>query len=346
MASETLAAGPGVELSYIDTGAPSTSSLYTTVIALHGMCFNNQIFERILPVACKKGVRFVAPNRRTFPGSTALSPEELNLIMSGGPEEKKDAEIQALGHQIALFIDNFIQKYNIPPISEDGRSGGIVFLAWSLGCTFAFATIASSLTLPAEVRDRLASRIRSLILYDPAPSILGLPNPEQNWAPLIDTTIPQELRLIAFGQWVTGYFEHGDLSKRDLSSLSWVIPSNNRVPTIYNISKDKLNEMGSFGLDAVPDLMLLINFVDQLKNAYRKTCYDAEIIKTFPAMKVTLLTSDTTPAFGPAGMWAMQDDEKENGGTRPVNYKIVSGINHFWHWEDPESAFDGFMALS
>lgn len=36
--------------------------------------------------------------------------EELNVVMNGEAEEQKDAQIQARGHEIAIFIDSFIQK--------------------------------------------------------------------------------------------------------------------------------------------------------------------------------------------------------------------------------------------
>ncbi|KAF5388381.1 hypothetical protein D9615_000796 [Tricholomella constricta] len=344
MTFDTLPAGPGVELSYVDSGAPYyASSVYTTIVAIHGLCFTNLIFQQLLSIARQKGVRFVAPNRRSYPGSTSFSPEEIDLIINGGTEEAKDAEMQSIGHQIAIFLDNFIQKFNIPPISKDGKSGGIIFLGWSLGCTFTLATLANTLTLPLAVRNRLASRIRSVVLYDPAPSILGLPSPEENWAPLVDTTIPEDLRLQAFGHWVTSYFDHGDLSKRDPALLSWIIPSVNRVPTIYSMPEAKLKEMTLFGPDALPDLLMLINFESQIRAAYRKACYNSTVLDAFPNVTYTVLTSNTTAAFGPSGMWAMQDDEKQFGGKRPVIYKLIPNINHFWHWADPWKAFQGFL---
>lgn len=123
------------------------------------------IFERLRTVAFTRGVRFVAMNRRSFPGSTPFTDEELNVAMNGGTEEQKDAQIQSRGNEIATFIDNFIQQKDLPPISKDGKAGCIVLLGWSVGAPFALAMVASSSTLPADVRVRLGSHIRSLILY-------------------------------------------------------------------------------------------------------------------------------------------------------------------------------------
>ncbi|KAF8074541.1 hypothetical protein FPV67DRAFT_1559307 [Lyophyllum atratum] len=342
MAYNTLPAG----LSYIDSGAPSIGSPYMTIFAIHGMCFTNLIFQRVLSVAHGKGVRFVAPNRRPFPGSTEFSPEELDVVMNGGTDEQRNAQIQARGHEMATFINNFIQKFDLPPISEDGKTGGIILLGWSVGAAFALATISASHTLPGEIRGRLSSYIRSLVLYEPAPIVLGLPTPEQNWAPLIDTTIPEALRLPAFGQWSTSYFDHGDLTKRDLNSLSWIVASPKRVPTIFNIPEAQLKEMERYGADAISDLPFLFHFANQLKASYRRAFYAPGTLEAFPKMKLTFLCGDKTGAFGIAGMWAVQDDEKEADGKKAVNYKVVPGINHFWHWDEPEKAFEGFMACA
>ncbi|KAG5651396.1 hypothetical protein H0H81_008778 [Sphagnurus paluster] len=347
MAFTTLAAGSGVELSYTDSGVPTESrDSYTTIVAIHGMCFTNLIFERMKAVAYEKGIRIIAPNRRSFPGSTELSSEDFNVLMTGGTHEERDTMIQARGHEIATFIDTSIQTLNLCPISDDGQSGGIILLGWSLGAALALAAIAHSTTLPIEARGRLSKYIRSLVLYESAPIVLGLPTPEQNWAPLVDTSIPEALRLPAFGQWCTAYFDHGDLTKRDLNSLSWVLGSKRRVPTIYNIPEAQLKEMECYGPEAISDLPFLFHFAKQLEASYRKAFYDPEILEAFPKMKLTYITGDKTGAFGIAGLWALQDDEKEAGGKRPVDYRIIPGINHFWHWDEPEKALEGFLACA
>jgi hypothetical protein len=168
-----------------------------------------------------------------------------------------------------------------------------------------------------------------LSLPEPAPIILGLPTPEQNWAPLIDTSIPEHLRLAAFGQWVTAYFDHGDLSKRDLSTISWVLPATDRIPTIFNIPSVKLKEMECYGAEAFTDLPFLFHFENQLKSSYRKTFYDPETIKLFPKMDITILSGDRTGGFGLAALWAVQDDEKVNGGEKHIAFKIINDANHF-----------------
>ena len=45
MSFNTITVSPGVELAYTDSGAPSASP-YTTIFAIHGMCFTNRMLNR------------------------------------------------------------------------------------------------------------------------------------------------------------------------------------------------------------------------------------------------------------------------------------------------------------
>lgn len=45
MSFKTITVSPGVELAYTDSGAPSVSP-YTTIFAIHGMCFTNRMLNR------------------------------------------------------------------------------------------------------------------------------------------------------------------------------------------------------------------------------------------------------------------------------------------------------------
>jgi pimeloyl-ACP methyl ester carboxylesterase len=350
MSSGTLVVNTaGVELAYLDSGAPADASSYTTIFAVHGMIFTNLIFQKVLNVARSNGVRFVAIQRRPFPGSTPFTAEELNVVLTGGSSEAdRDAQIAARGHEIASFVDAFIQKFKLPPLSDDGKIGGVALLGWSVGGAFPVAAVASSGTLPTDVQARLSSYVRSLIVYESAPLVLGLPTPTQNWAPLIDTTMPENLRLPAFGQWCTGYFDHGDItlsSAHDHDGLSWILSSPERVPTFYNIPVDQLNTITTYGNDASTDLPFLFFFSNQLNAVYSKAFNDKDITAKFPHMKKSFLCGDKTGAFGVAGLWAVQDDQKENGTDPSVKFKLIPGANHFLIWDDPEKAFEAFMDL-
>ncbi|KAK0244788.1 Alpha/Beta hydrolase protein [Armillaria nabsnona] len=341
MTSSTLIvnASTGVELSYIDSGAPAQAS-YITIFAIHGIIFTKEIFQRVVDLAPSKGVRFVALNRRHFPGTTLLSPEELVITQTGGTSDsQREALVEARGHEIALFIDTFVQKFNLPSISS---GGGVALLGWSLGATFASIVISSIDTLPVDVRRRLSDYMRSLILYEPPPIVLGLPAPKQNWSFLVDTTMPENLRLPAFGQWCASYFDHADIIGRDLDKLSWVLASPNRTPTFFNGLPMSIQR---YGEDAATDLPFLFFFSKQILAAYRNAFFDSAV---FPSMKRAFVYGDRTCALCIAGLWAVQDDEKElrTADAKAVKYRVIPGANHFVHWDDPEKALDAFIAMA
>lgn len=329
----------GVELSYIDSGAPAQPS-YITIFAIHGMIFTKEIFQRVIDLAPSKGVRFVALNRRPFPGSTLLSVEELIITETGGTDDsQREALVEARGHEIAIFIDIFIQKFKLPSISS---GGGVAFLGWSIGATFAPMAISSVDSLPQDVLSRLSDYMRSLILYEPAPTALGLPTLKQNWTFLVDNTVPENLRLAAFVQWCTSYFDHTDIVGRDLDKLSWVLASPSRAPTFFN---GVPLEIQRYGEDAATDLPFLFFFSKQILGAYRKAFLDSEV---FPNMRRSFVCGDKTCAFGIAGLWAVQDDSKKlrGAGAKEFHHKIIKGANHFVHWDDPEKALDAFLDMA
>lgn len=131
---------------------------------VHGLTyFFIAIFKRVQDVAIKKGVRFIALNRRGYLGTAPYNEEELNVLRNG-TKEQKDAWHRDRGHEVGMFIHKLIDKENLPPISADRKTGGVVLLGWSAGGSLANATIAYVDTLPFEVRTRLGLYIRSLII--------------------------------------------------------------------------------------------------------------------------------------------------------------------------------------
>ncbi|KAJ2990732.1 hypothetical protein NUW54_g8388 [Trametes sanguinea] len=123
----------GVQLSYIDSGLPpSADEGYMTFFLIHGSAFTAYIFERLLSLGASAKARFVAINRRDYPGSTPLTPEDHNTLVSG-TDEQKTSYLKARGLEVASFVDHFVVNNSIPPISEDGTRGGFVLVGWSLG---------------------------------------------------------------------------------------------------------------------------------------------------------------------------------------------------------------------
>ena len=108
-------------------------------------------------------MRFVAVNRRDYPPSTHLSTQERDAL-SSGTDNQKAAFLKARGVEFATFVHLFAEQNRLPPVSPDGLTGGFAVLGWSLGCSFALATVAAIDALPAPVQARWRDGMRSLIL--------------------------------------------------------------------------------------------------------------------------------------------------------------------------------------
>ena len=125
--------------------------------------FSPAIFKKVSAICCAKGVRFVAINRRGYSGSTPFGDLD-KLVLTNGTSEAKTEWLRARGFEIATFIDTFIQRENLPPVSAEGNRGGAALLGWSAGTLFTAATIAHVPALPPPVQARLASYLRVHIL--------------------------------------------------------------------------------------------------------------------------------------------------------------------------------------
>ncbi|KAI0666401.1 hypothetical protein C8Q78DRAFT_984281 [Trametes maxima] len=327
----------GTELSYIDSGVPaSASNAYTTIFAVHGTVFTSPIFEKVSKLAGPAGLRFVAINRRDYPGSTPLTAEDSGVLASG-TDEQKAAFLKARGVELATFVDRFAEQNNVPAISADGKSGGFALLGWSLGNAIALAAVANVDALSAPSQARWSSGLRSLILYEPPTVAIGSALPPKIWSPQIDQSIPAELRGKFFTQWITSYFKHGDLSTRDLDTLSYVVPATFRAPSIYGIPDADLARIVYDPPGSGSDMLFMVFSAAQINAAYKKAVFDKGVRTLLPKLKVFAFTGDVTCPFSIPAFWALQDDDKAHGGGF-IETKIVEGINHFVHWDEPELA--------
>ncbi|KAI0922398.1 hypothetical protein AcV7_005942 [Taiwanofungus camphoratus] len=333
----------GTQLAYIDTGAPGGlySLSYTTIFAVHGEAYYSPVFANVMSLAPVFGLRFVALNRRDYPQSTPYSSAELT-VLSNGTDAEKTTFLQDRGIEIATFIDTFIQQENLPAVSSDGKSGGVAVLGWSLGNSFTIATIANVDTLPAAVQQRLGSYIRALIMQEPPEVALGTYFPPQSWSPQLETSIPTADQNPAFVQWITSYFQHGDLSTRNPDVLQYVLPATFRAPTVFNMTPDQLAGMTYLPPSSGSDAYIMVNLGTVLLASYKKACYNSTIRQLLPKMNIWEFTGDVTASFAIPAYWSIQDDNTAAGGGF-VNFRMIDGVNHFMHWDDPFTAIQAYL---
>jgi len=332
----------GIQIAYTDTGAPSQSP-YITIVAVPGMCFSAAIFKRVQSVAIKRGVRFVALNRRNYPGTTPYNEEEIKVI-SSGTKEQRDAWHRDRGHEVGMFIHKLIVRENLPPISADRRTGGVILLGWSIGAGDVNNTIAHADTLPSEVRTSLASYMRSMIVQDSHRVMLGDSMEPKHYTPLMDDQIPPEDRLEKFGYWVSSYFQHGDLSTRNLDVLSWVEPSTIHPATLSNMTADEKKEIICIDKEPAYEVPYMVGSKEQFADAYRKAFFGESVRTLFPGFKASFMAGELSPAFAISSYWMLENDIKETG--KSFNLRFIPDSNHFIHWDDPEEALKIYLECS
>ncbi|OCB85143.1 hypothetical protein A7U60_g7768 [Sanghuangporus baumii] len=328
----------GVKFAFLDSGVPSQSGTYTTIIAIHGMGFSSKIFRKVQELARNSNVRFVAVNRRGYTGSTPVSDSE-SAVLTTGSDDEKATFLNDRGYELATFIDLFIQQNGIPPISDDGKTGGVSLLGWSSGCGFTTATIANIERLSAEGQKRFQSHLRAHVMQEPPSIIFGLPLPPKLWSPHMDTSIPADLQTPFYTRWITSYFDHGDLSTRDVDVLSYIVPSASRAPSIYNMSAQDLAELVEEGPQELPAMFVTM---PQANAIYNKACFNSDVKKSVPRMKISLITGDVTCSFSLNALWSIEDDDKKNAGGN-VRFEVIPGANHFMQWDMPEVAFKAYV---
>lgn len=127
------------------------------------MNFSSAVFQKVSALAREKNLRFVAINRRGYSGSTPFSDADATLFTSGSDSEKA-GWLKHRGCEIFNFVDAFILREKLSPVSADGKNGGIALLGWSFGTLFTAAAIAHVADLPSPVQARLASYLRVHIM--------------------------------------------------------------------------------------------------------------------------------------------------------------------------------------
>ncbi|KAI0666409.1 hypothetical protein C8Q78DRAFT_1072372 [Trametes maxima] len=341
-----LSVGNGVDLAFIDSGAPtsySKSTPYTTIFAIHGEGYYSPVFQKIVAYAPLANIRFVAVTRRDYNGSTALTTDQINVLASGTDAQKASYLVDR-STEIATFIDTFVTKNSIPAPTSNGKYGGFAILGWSLGNAFAISTVSNVQSYSSAIQTRFSTYLRALILQEPPSVAIGTgPLPPQTYTPQIDTSIPAELQQPAFIQWITAYFDHGDISSKDPNVLSYVLPSISRPPSVFNMSVAQLAGMTNNGPANGSDGLLIANVQAQLLASYKKALYDNATRAAVPKMKVTEIVGDATAEFGIVAYWSMLDDNAAAGGNK-VQFKVLHGANHFVHWDNPEIAIATYAA--
>ena len=167
-------------------------------------------------------------------------------------------------------------------------------------------------------------------------------------------------------QWITSYFNQTNIAARNPATLSWVVPSIIREPSIFTFSFSDYDAIVELGAGSSTDITQFFTSASQLHDSYRRANFDSNITSALPKMRRWMVTGDSSPAFALYGMYVVQNDNDAAGGG-VINFKLVPGINHFVrillpfitscglhlccfrnkvHWDDPAKTLQIYSSLS
>jgi len=343
----------GSQYYYEDTGAPHQSSDYTTLILIHGACFQGAVFEPLFAHAAAQNMRLVAVNMRGYYGSTPYSASELADLGSTDVERRAMA-VRARGLEILTFLLWFIREENIPPLSPATQAGGlggggISMLGWSWGNKMTLSCVAHAGELASNDVEFLERYMWALVLYDPAPRAFGAPmsSLQDSYNPLNDSSLsPEKLRHV-FPSWVSGYYTHSKAMLDALPSLSRdklvagfsqdpiVDDPIQYIPTLLRMSDEKLARVANE--DAVTHSHILYEHMDgkAYSDNVRKALCDTSV---WPGLRVVLAWCDMSVSETILSSWGLLRQVQENwpASGRRIHTIRLEGANHFPHWDQPE----------
>ncbi|OSC99304.1 hypothetical protein PYCCODRAFT_1446899 [Trametes coccinea BRFM310] len=341
----------------LDSGAPSGSHDYTTIVLLHGWGWHSGVFKRLIPFAEQYNTRLLLVNRRDYPGSEPYTPEEkahLARIASapeGNPKTKEEAKavMRDRGRELYDFLVDYVQREDVPP--ANGNEGGIIVVGWSLGSVWISALLAIVSQIP-EGSVQLSKYVRRTILYDTTFICHGYPPPPDSYEPLYDESSTEQERL----RWVTGYYTHGDVWADGDKALEYRNPLQDPPPTITRMTPEDLVEtMSAYPTQQSDGSDPLISQVGIRHGAWLAMKDESlylqkprvEGASDWAHVEVVLLCCDLSfwePQWG-TKVLLEELDAAAKAGKSVRNVKVVRlrEANHFAHWDVPEKTLKAFL---
>ncbi|GBE81373.1 hypothetical protein SCP_0311000 [Sparassis crispa] len=342
-------------LYYEDSGSPTGSADYATLILIHGTIFHGAIFRRMFSYAAAYNLRLVFVTLRDYPGSTPFSTAELD-VLHGTDETAQATFVQNRGLEITAFLLWYIQNHSIPPMCiadhvSQRSVGGLSVLAWSSGNMLPLSMLAHLDNLSDEDQNLFNVYIRTLVLFDAPFQVFGIayPSLEELYNPLRDHSIPAEKKAEKFADWVSGYFAHSTQILSSLSSLSLLTreelfsglaqtplsdPPPEHLPTIARMSSAEIEGTADYAGAPRSHVHLVEIAPTVFATNLRAALGDAT---RWPHLRTVIVWCDQSlnevafAAWELAGMLKRWSDVR-----RKVEIKRMVGANHFPHWDQPE----------
>ncbi|KAJ7031108.1 hypothetical protein C8F04DRAFT_1041807 [Mycena alexandri] len=319
-----------LEFFFTDNGAP-TAEKYTTYIIVHGHSYHAAVFQRLVPLASERGVRLICVNRREYPGSTPHTAQELRVYASGSHEERATL-LHEEGVNLAICVDEIIQKYAL---------SSVTLVSWSLGNTFTMAAMASILSFPVQSQLRIRTSVKRVILWDAPIEALGIPCPPNSYLPLYDTELAPEARGPVFSKWVQSYFNHNDLSSHDPKQLNYRTHDTSKRRTFEDLSPAEFQGMADHSAsDRCDTVLTKPPFASIISAVVEQALFNPDIRSAWNHPGISYVVGEANPWNVLVAAWTIQERVKEFNGKTPISFTFVEGVNHFGMWDDPKKFLD------
>ncbi|KAJ6460867.1 hypothetical protein DFH09DRAFT_1267699 [Mycena vulgaris] len=306
---------------FTDSGPPENKD-YITVFAVHGIACNGLIFKKVQALARANNIRFAE-----------------SVTLCTGSETEKAHFIDARGIEFATFVETFVQKYDLPPISPDGKSGGVALLGWSAGNLVTAAALNSLGTkLPPSSQDKFKLYLRAHIMHEPPSVIFGLPAAPLTWSPYMEASVPAKMHPRLATQWLSAYFDHGDLSANGVDAIEYIVPSLRCHPSFYSMSSSEVAEIADESISELPGMFMSM---EQANDVYRRVCYGPECKSLAPRLKTTLIVGEATISFCLTAQLSIRADNSALGGD--IRFSLVDAANHFVQWDEPDKVIKTYL---
>lgn len=302
-------------------------------------------FSKLLPLAPSSNIRLVVVSRRDYasyeigsPGSTPHTEAEIEDIKAG-----RGIHLQRLGLEVANFILWFTKTYKIPTISDDGKSGGVSVMGWSIGAVSPLALLAHADVIPKESKQQLASYFRQVILYGTLflTITLGLFGDAFEWPPdapdsalgfffgLEDDIYPVNWQ--AFPVWAGRYYFNPDLTSR-AGARATTVDSSKRS-SLENMTDEELAVNYDLAASMKSDMQLFSHMQPALEKQTQTAFFDTTLAQEFlPALHIVWL-------FCPHSPWPvarpraiieqeMQEHLTKKHEIRLMKFIELQGANH------------------
>ncbi|KAJ3008093.1 hypothetical protein NUW54_g3292 [Trametes sanguinea] len=348
----------GTVLYYEDSGIPSKSANYVTLVLIHGTCFHSAVYRPMVPFAAENNLRLVLLNLRGYPGSTDYSTTDLDKLR-GPDRESQEQAMAERGLELAEFLRWYVETEAIPPIaltSEGVRTGGISLLSWSGGNWHTVAMFGNVDKVPESTRKLLSTHLRSFIMFDPSSSVIGQKIPPGLSSLRRYASAPVDEQVALFSVDVSAYYPPYEIPdnidppptfdppRRPLHEASTEIDPK-YAPTSTKMSPETLRELTHPPIMKEYQHLLWGVNPDILQANLHRALYDCRADDgngtrkpIWPDVRVHIILCDMTLGQCAWAATVIRDGHKKANPEHRRNMQLhtLKKANHFVHWEEPE----------